>query len=195
MDERIEQLVQNIKALEEELRTVLYEQQSKLFKAAENGRVEFERTVKDAHRQLKVGLFSWLRTSQLKNVLSAPFIYGLIIPVVIFDIGISIFHAVCFRLYGIERVQRSNYIVIDRHRLAYLNVIEKINCLYCEYVNGLIAYAREVGSRTEQFWCPIKHAKKMVDTHKRYADFIDYGDGAHYQKLAQQARDDVTREQ
>jgi len=195
LDERIEQLVQNIKALEEELRTVLYEQQSKLFKAAENGRVEFERNVKDAHRQLKVGLFSWLRTSQLKHVLSAPFIYGLIIPVIIFDVGISIFQAVCFRLYGIEKVRRSNYIVVDRHRLAYLNIIEKINCLYCEYVNGLIAYAREIGSRTEQFWCPIKHAQKMVDVHKRYADFIDYGDGAHYQKLAQQARNDVTREQ
>lgn len=194
MDERIEQLVQNIKALEEELRTVLYEQQSKLFKAAENGRVEFERTVKDAHRQFRVGLFSWLRNSQFKHVLSAPFIYGLIIPVVIFDIGISTFQAVCFRLYGIERVQRSNYIVMDRHRLAYLNIIEKVNCLYCEYVNGLIAYAREIGSRTEQFWCPIKHAQKMVDTHKRYADFIDYGDAAHYQNLAEQARKAVTRE-
>ena len=194
MDERIEQLVQNIKELEDELRTVLYEQQKKLFKATENGRVEFEKAVKDAHRLLKVGLFHWLRTSELKHVLSAPFIYGFIIPAVIFDMGITTFQAVCFRLYGVELVQRSNYIVVDRHRLAYLNIIEKINCLYCEYVNGLIAYAREIASRTEQYWCPIKHAHKMTDTHKRYASFVDYGDADHYQAKAQEIREELTRE-
>ena len=194
MDDRIEQLVQNIKALEEELRTVLYEQQRKLFKATESGRVEFEKVVKDAHRQLKVGLLHWLWTSQLKHLLSAPFIYGLIIPVVIFDIGVSTFQAVCFRLYKIERVQRSDYIVMDRHRLAYLNIIEKLNCIYCEYVNGLIAYAREIASRTEQYWCPIKHAQKMVDVHKRYADFIDYGDADDYPGRVQLARKKIKRE-
>lgn len=195
MDERIEQLVENIKGLEDELRTLLYEQQSKLFKATENGKVEFERAVKDAHRQLKVGLFHWLRTSELKHILSIPFIYGFIIPVVIFDIGVTVYQAVCFRLYGINRVERSRYIVIDRHRLAYLNIVEKLNCLYCEYVNGLIAYAREVASRTEQYWCPIKHARKMVDTHQRYSDFLDYGDAELYQERSEKARKTLIREQ
>jgi len=111
--------------------------------------------------------------------------------VVIFDIGVTTYQAICFRLYGIALVQRSKYIVVDRHRLGYLNIIEKINCLYCEYVNGLIAYAREIGSRTEQFWCPIKHARKMVDTHERYTDFIDYGDAENYHEKAQKAREAI----
>lgn len=195
MDERIEQLVENIKGLEDELRTLLYEQQSKLFKATENGKVEFERAVKDAHKQLKVGLFHWLRTSELKHIISIPFIYGFIVPVVFFDIGVTVYQAVCFRLYGINRVERSRYIVIDRHRLAYLNIVEKLNCLYCEYVNGLIAYAREVASRTEQYWCPIKHARKMVDTHQRYSDFLDYGDAELYQERSEKARKTLIREQ
>ena len=30
-----------------------------------------------------------------------------------------------------RRVRRSRYFVIDRHHLAYLNGIEKLNCVYC----------------------------------------------------------------
>ncbi|MCW8825600.1 MAG: hypothetical protein OQK78_04165 [Gammaproteobacteria bacterium] len=193
MDKRIEQLVERIKELDEELRTLLFEQQNRIFKATESGRIEFEKAVKDTHRHLKVGLFRWLRESQLRNVLSAPFIYGFIVPVIIFDLGVSIYQAICFRLYGIERVVRSDYIVMDRNRLAYLNIIEKVNCIYCEYVNGLIAYAREIGSRTEQYWCPIKHAHKMIDCHQRYAEFLDYGDAENYQKRADMLRRELTK--
>jgi hypothetical protein len=46
-------------------------------------------------------------------------------------------------------------ISFDRRKLAYLNAIEKLNC---DYANGILTYAREIASRTEQFWCPIKHA-------------------------------------
>lgn len=191
MDEHIEQLVQKIKTLDEELHTLLYEQQRKLYKATENGRIEFEKSVRNGHKQLKVGIFRWLGTSKPSHIISAPFIYGLFIPVVIFDLSITIYHQICFRLYGIPLVKRSKYIVIDRHRLAYLNMVEKINCIYCEYVNGLIAYSREIASRTEQYWCPIKHAHKMIDSHKRYANFIDYGDAKQYKERAQQVRDAV----
>lgn len=41
-------------------------------------------------------------------------------------------------------MRRGDYIVVDRHHLAYLNVIQKINCVYCGYGNGLIAYARKI---------------------------------------------------
>ena len=46
---------------------------------------------------------------------------------------------------------RGQYIVIDRHRLKYLNAIEKLNCVYCGYGNGVIAYARDIAGRTEQY--------------------------------------------
>lgn len=29
------------------------------------------------------------------------------------------------------------YVVFDRRHLAYLNAIEKLNCAYCEYGNGV----------------------------------------------------------
>jgi hypothetical protein len=69
---------------------------------------------------------------------------------------------------------------MDRHRLAYLNGIEKLNCAYCTYANGLIAYVREVAGRTEQYWCPIRHARRIPAPHRRYAHFFEYGDAAAY---------------
>ena len=64
---------------------------------------------------------------------------------------------------------------MDRRKLAYLNSIEKFNCVYCEYVNGLIAYVQEIAGRTEQYWCPIKHAMRVKSMHSRYRHFLDYG--------------------
>jgi hypothetical protein len=49
-------------------------------------------------------------------------------------------------------------------------------CVYCGYANGVIAYARKIASRTEQYWCPIKHALRIRDPHVRYAQFLEYGD-------------------
>jgi hypothetical protein len=48
--------------------------------------------------------------------------------------------------------------------------------MYCSYVNGLFSYAVEVAWRTEKYWCPIKHAKKMKSTHDWQKHFADYWD-------------------
>jgi hypothetical protein len=80
------------------------------------------------------------------------------------------------------RVPRRRYFAIDRHKLAYLNGIEKVNCTFCSYTNGLIAYVREVAARTEQYWCPIKHARAIPVPHSRYHLFFDYGDAARYRR-------------
>ena len=77
-------------------------------------------------------------------------------------------------------MRRSSYVVIDRHHLRYLNSIEKLNCVYCGYASGVFAYAREIASRTEQFWCPIKHARRTADPHGHVEDFFDYGDADAY---------------
>ncbi len=115
-------------------------------------------------------------------VLTAPFIYALIIPLVLLDIFVSIYQAVCFPTYGIEKVKRSDYLVFDRGHLAYLNALEKLNCAYCSYANGLLAYAHEIAGRTEAYWCPIKHARKTAGAHANYIDFVPFGDADAYRK-------------
>lgn len=108
--------------------------------------------------------------------ITAPVIYSLIIPAVIMDIFVQIYQEVCFPVYGIQKVKRSDYIKNDRHRLKYLKSLRKVNCAYCAYFNGIIAFVREVAGRTEQYWCPIKHAVAPKDRHPRYENFIPYGD-------------------
>jgi len=113
---------------------------------------------------------------------------------VIFDLGVSIYQSVYFRLYGIPLVKRSEHIIFDHQHLAYLNIFEKINCLYCSYASGIISFGREVASCTEQYWCPIKHAHKLVDVHHRYAKFLDYGNAENYQKNVEEKRRELRNE-
>jgi hypothetical protein len=103
--------------------------------------------------------------------------YGMIIPLVLFDISIEIYQNVCFRLYGIKIVKRSDYIRIDRHKLSKLNAWEKINCAYCGYANGLLPYSVKIASETEKYWCGIKHKEykgHIPEHHSEFADYEDY---------------------
>ena len=97
----------------------------------------------------------------------------------------------CFPIYGIARVRRSVYIVIDRQHLAYLNAIEKFNCMYCGYANGVLAYVREIAGRTEQYWCPIRHAVRVRAPHAHYRAFVDYGDAKGYRQRLRVLRDEL----
>jgi len=79
--------------------------------------------------------------------------------------------------------------VMGSWNLATINGIEKFNCAYREYVNGLIGYVQEIAWRTEHYWCPIKHAMRPKTMHSRYPHFLDY-DGEVYRKLIEQVRRD-----
>jgi hypothetical protein len=111
----------------------------------------------------------------LNYLISMPFIYSVLIPFVLLDIGIEIYHRICFPLYGLEYVKRSDYIKIDRQYLSYLNFIQKINCMYCGYGNGLLHYASVIAGITETYWCGIKHKKynkfKSPSHHKSFLDY------------------------
>ncbi len=195
MNEHIRQLLEEMNAIEDELRTALHEQQERIHFRIRGKRVEFEDGIREAHSRLKTGLLKWFTESRPQNLLSAPFIYGMALPLVFLDICVTIYQAACFPLYRIGKVRRADYIVIDRHHLAYLNVMERLHCEYCGYANGLIAYVREIAARTEQYWCPIKHARKVLGTHARYAQFLDYGDAAGYHAGRLQLRDALAHEQ
>jgi hypothetical protein len=126
------------------------------------------------------GMLSYLRNSTVVSFLTIPVIYLLVVPLVFLDLCVTIYQAICFPLLGIDTVSRGSHFVIDRHRLAYLNLIEKGHCLYCSYANGVLAFVREVLGRTETYWCPIKHSRAVPDAHNYYREFFDYGDGSAY---------------
>lgn len=120
--------------------------------------------------------------------ITAPVIYALIVPFVLLDLAVSFYQTLCFPAYGIPRVRRRDYIRVDRYRLDYLTGMQRVNCVYCGYVNGLIAYTQEIAARTEAFWCPIKHATPPKSEHSTYARFLEYGDGTDYRARLEAAR-------
>ena len=181
MNPQISEILARIAQLEEQLEAEFQRRRNELQADFENRRIQFEETVLAQQKRFKLGLLKYFMESELRNVLTMPFIYSLIIPMILLDLGLSIYQWICFPLYRIEKVKRSDCWVYDRAHLAYLNIVEKINCAYCSYGNGLAAYFREIASRTEQYWCPIKHAKRLMHAHSHYNHFVDYGDAENYQ--------------
>jgi hypothetical protein len=181
MNERVNHLLNQMAAIEEELLVALHEQESSVLFQIRGKRVEFEHSIREAHGRLKTGIFHWLVTYRPQNLITGPVIYGMIIPLAILDLFVSFYQATCFPIYGVPKARRGDYIVFDRQKLEYLNFIEKFHCTYCAYGAGLIAYVGEIVSRTEQYFCPIKHAHKILGTHSRYARFLDYGEAADYE--------------
>lgn len=193
MNERMQNILNRMRVLEEELEVALQEHEEKVRYRIEGTKVRFEKQIRESHRQLKTKWREWFAGSRVQSIISLPFIYGMIVPFVLLDFSLFCFQVVCFRLYDIKPVTRSDYVVIDRHRLSYLNFFEKTNCVYCSYVNGLIAYAREIAGRTEQYWCPIKHARKVKGSHARHRNFIPYGEAENMQVKIVGYRKDLKR--
>ena len=194
MNPQIAALLDRIKGLESELDAEMARQRAKLHVGLERGRIVFEQELLRRHRELQVSLVRYIAHARLLVALTAPAIYAVIVPLVLLDLFVSLYQAVCFPVYGIAKVRRGDYLVFDRHHLAYLNALEKLNCAYCSYANGLIAYVREITSRTEEYWCPIKHARRTIGAHARYAGYEDYGDAEAYRRDLEAHRKALTRD-
>lgn len=178
MQTHLDELLARIRALQEEVEDEYHQQRS----VWEARRQALAGDLSRQQRRYKIGLFRFLRRSSLLAVITAPVIYLGWIPFVLMDLFVTLYQAVCFPVYRIPKVRRSDYLVFDREDLPYLNAIEKFNCFYCSYGNGVAAYTREVAARTEQYWCPIKHARRIRDAHGRYPRFFDHGDAEAFRQ-------------
>jgi len=176
MTAQLDLLMERLRSVEAEIETELTKRREELRFTIENRRIMFEREVLRIHREIKTRASRYLIDANPLMILSAPVIYSLIIPIALVDLWVMAYQSVCFPIYKIPKVRRRDYLVFDRHHLAYLNVIEKINCAYCSYANGAIAFVREVAARTEVYWCPIKHARRVLGPHPHYKGFANFGD-------------------
>lgn len=162
------------------MRTALREQETHLFYHLKGKRVEFESTIRATHRKLKRKIFRWIVVDRPQNFATGPIIYSLIFPLAILDLCVTLYQVLCFPVYKIAKVRRSDYIIFDRQHLEYLNAFERFHCTYCAYATGLLVYTSEIAARTEQYFCPIKHAHRILGSHARYERFLDYGDATAY---------------
>jgi hypothetical protein len=186
MPTQLDDLMERLRAVQAEIEVELAKRREALRWHVENRKIVFEQGVERLHSAIKTRLPQYIQDANPWIMLTAPVIYAMIVPFVMLDLGVTIYQAICFPIYKIPKVRRSDYLVFDRQHLAYLNLIEKINCAYCSYGNGVIAYAREIAGRTEVYWCPIKHARRVLGPHPHYQGFADFGDAEAYRaKIAE----------
>lgn len=193
MNPKISELLARIQHMEQEIEHEMKRRRAELQADFEETRVRFEQEVLEQQRRFKTGVLAYLLTANWLTLLTAPVIYALIVPILFLDLSITVYQHICFRAYGLPRVKRGNYFVFDRAHLAYLNLIEKVNCAYCSYGNGVMAYGREVVARTEQYWCPIKHARKIMAAHPYYTGFVDFGDAQSYKDELENLRTELAK--
>lgn len=121
-----------------------------------------------------------------KHVVLIPFILFPLPFLILLDIAIGIYHRIGFALCDMERVKRSEYIlVMDRAKLQYLSPLQKLFCMYCGYANGLLRYLKEIAGRTEKHWCGIMHKntpgfRPQEDQAER--NFSQYGDEEDFKR-------------
>ena len=191
---QLDVLTKKLRSVEAEIEVELAKHAEELRFRIENRKIVFEQDVKRIHRAIKVRASRYFIDANPLIVLSAPVIYSLIVPVMLVDIWVMAYQAICFPVYRIPKVRRRDYLVFDRHHLAYLNAIEKVGCAYCSYANGLAAFFREVAARTEVRWCPIKHARRVLGPHPHYQGFADFGDADAYRAKIDAMKEGVRME-
>jgi len=195
MQNNIQDIVTEIEKLKEKLKKEIAEQEEHIAYEIHHGRVHFsDETLKNQKEKI-THLFKFLKDAPILHILSAPIVYMMIVPAVILDVFLFIYVAVIFPIYKFPKIKRSEYIVFDRHYLGYLNFIEKLNCLYCSYFNGLMNYTAAVAARSELYFCPIKHAKKIAYTHEHYYDFIPYSDVSDYQNKLKECQEKAQKKE
>ncbi|AZP12577.1 hypothetical protein [Undibacterium parvum] len=194
MNDKVLALLKRMAELEEELRVAALEQEAKALFQIKGKRIEFEESIRQTHLQLKQGFFHWLVNNRPQNLITGPIIYSMIFPLLILDLFVSFYQLSCFPIYKVSKVKRADYIIYDRQQLEYLNFIEKFHCTYCAYANGLMAYVSEIVARTEEYFCPIKHARKAHASHRRYGHFLDYGQAEDYEAKLEEFRKALSAE-
>ena len=188
MNERLDALIGKMRLLEQELVEEAKKKETEFCYTVHGKAVHFTEEARIKHRKLRRSLRHYLVNSRFLVLVSSPMIWLCAIPIVLTDVVGTLYQAICFPIYGIPRVRRGDYLAFDRHRLTYLNFVEKINCEYCAYVNGILSYFTEIAARTEQHWCPIKHAGCAKCAHSRYKRFLEFGDAEQYRLHIEEVR-------
>ena len=191
MATQLDTLTEKLRGIEAEIEVEMSKRREQLRFRLENKKIVFAHEVLRLHREIKTRLSRYILDAHPLVILVTPVIYALIVPIVLLDLATMAYQAICFPVYGIPKVRRRDYLVFDRHHLAYLNAIEKVNCAYCSYANGVASFFREVAARTEVYWCPIKHARRVLGPHPHYQGFADFGDAEGFRAKIDAMQDGV----
>jgi hypothetical protein len=176
----VDELIARMRELQEEMQIEFDRNRENFAFVVTEKRIRFAQDVMELQRRSKRGLLGFIFHARALTWLATPVIWSGLWVMLALDLFLLVYQAICFPVYGIPKAKRSDYVILDRGDLPYLNLVEKLNCAYCGYANGLAAYFREIAARTEQYWCPIKHARRIVAVHDYYPSFFEFGDAESY---------------
>lgn len=121
MNEHVTTLMRTIQALESEIEVEVAKRRAELRFGLERGKIAFEEEVRRRHKELKVALGVYVLNARPLVALTAPLIYGLIVPIALLDLSVMLFQAICFRAYDragpaarLPRLRSSPFVLSQR---------------------------------------------------------------------------------
>lgn len=117
MFSKINEILKRMDELKSQLQTEYESLMERYDYAIENRKIVFSEKAKGLQKNLRESIPHYLLSAEIRNILSAPFIYAMIVPAVVLDLFLTMFQHTAFPLYGIEKVKRSDHIVFDRRFL------------------------------------------------------------------------------
>ena len=91
MHTSITDILARITQLEEELETEFQRRRHALQADFEDRQVRFEHAVLEQQRRFRMGLVRYVVGAQWRSVLSIPFIYSLVVPMVLLDVALTVY--------------------------------------------------------------------------------------------------------
>ena len=109
---KLEQIIADIKKLEQELFVELQKKQDEYFYVIKGKKIQFATETRKYHKTLATKLHTYLADASIPVILTAPIVWSCLIPALMMDLFVSAYHSICFRIYGIPLVKRSDYIPV-----------------------------------------------------------------------------------
>lgn len=72
-------------------------------------KLRFEKEVLVQQKRFKQGLLVYVLTAEWRHVLCVPFIYPVLVPMLLLDFFVCLYQWVCFPMLKIPKVRRSEY--------------------------------------------------------------------------------------
>ena len=91
MNTSLNDILERISQLEEELQSELKRRRDALEANFDHRRVHFEQAIVERHRRFKTSLLSYITQADLRNAISAPVIYSLIVPMLMLDAALTVY--------------------------------------------------------------------------------------------------------
>ena len=115
------------------------------------------------------------RAPLLLQLIASVVIYGIAIPMVLTHLSFFLYQEIYFGIYGIPKIRFRDYMTFDHGILKNLNIVQRLNCVYCAYANAFAAWLKAIVNQTEVYSCAIKsHTQKLGQEHQK--EFYEYKD-------------------